>query len=85
MKDYTVTEEINKYLIGSTIIDSFVADQEVGFEGGLTVIFEKDNQRGILIYGYTEIGEWLEYLQVGKVKINDFEKSFILMNIIKLN
>lgn len=31
-------------------------------EGGLTLILEKDEQRRKVILGYTELGEWLEYL-----------------------
>lgn len=66
MKDYDVTAELNKYLVGSTIIDSFVAGEDAHLEGGLIIIFKKDNKRCILIYGYTEIGEWIEYLKVGE-------------------
>ena len=32
------------------------------FEGGLSIIFEKGKDRGILIYGYNDLGEWITYL-----------------------
>jgi hypothetical protein len=65
----------NPHLIGAKIIDTFVlydgdADRPA-YEGGLTIIFEKDNERGILIYGYTDLGEWIDFLQVGNKVICD--------------
>ena len=38
----------------------------VGYnDGGLTIILKNDKERGILIYGYNDLGEWITYLQVG--------------------
>ncbi|HCA28357.1 MAG TPA: hypothetical protein DEP23_01630 [Ruminococcaceae bacterium] len=71
MKKYDVTEELNQYIIGSTVIDSFV-DPDI-CEGGLVVIFEKSKQRGIAILGYTELGEWIEYLQAGSKVVQKAE------------
>lgn len=72
IQDYQVTGWCNPYLIGSTIIDMFVLSKKsVGyFEGGLTIIFEKDKERGVLIYGYNDLGEWIQYLQVGNKVID---------------
>ena len=70
VKDYRVTDECNSYLVGKKIVDMF-ALQNIGIEGGLTIIFEsdKDKQRGILVLGYNELGEWITFLQVGANQI----------------
>lgn len=70
--DYEVTGAFNPYLIGSKIIDMFVlSENRVNHgEGKLTVIFEKDRERGILIYGYNDLGEWISFLQVGNKVIH---------------
>lgn len=68
VKDYSVAKICNPYLIDSKIIDIFVS-YNIGIEGGLTVIFERDKERGILIFGYTELGEWIAFLQVGANQI----------------
>jgi hypothetical protein len=67
IQDYQITEGFNSYLIGSEIIDMFVLSTDsVGYnDGGLTIIFEKNKERGILIYGYNDLGEWITYLQIG--------------------
>lgn len=70
LKDYSVTKVCNSYLVGSKIIDIFVL-RNIDIEGGLTVIFERDKERGIVILGYSELGEWVEFLQVGNKKIID--------------
>ena len=35
----------------------------VGVEGGLTFHLERGVQERLVILGYTELGEWLEYLE----------------------
>ncbi|WP_312648613.1 hypothetical protein [Aminipila sp.] len=76
VKDYRVTEECNSYLVGSKIVDIF-ALHNIGIEGGLTIIFErdKDKQRGILVLGYNDLGQWIEYLRVGNEKVKDYLDS----------
>jgi hypothetical protein len=91
-RNYSVTKISNPYLIGAKIIDTFVlhdgdADRPA-YEGGLTIIFEKDNERGILIYGYTDLGEWIDFLQVGNKVICDglikyYEKTHRLSQLLK--
>lgn len=75
VKDYSVTEAYNSYLVDSKIVDIFVS-RNIGIEGGLTVIFEKDKERGILIFGYNELGEWIEFLQVSNKKIESIPDYF---------
>ncbi|HHU17130.1 MAG TPA: hypothetical protein GXZ70_02725 [Clostridiales bacterium] len=72
IRDNKVTGAINSYLIGSKIIDMFVLSKDsVGYcEGGLTIIFEKGNERGILVYGYYDLDEWITYLQIGNKVIH---------------
>ncbi len=73
MQDYQTTGVFNKYLIGSQIIDMFVLPKGIigCGESGLTIIFEKDEERGILIYSYNDLGEWISLLQIGKNVIHE--------------
>ena len=73
MKSYKIAGLFNQYLIGATVIDSFTAEVSDGLEGGLTIVFEKQGKKGVLILCYNDLGEWLEYLQIGNEKIKDFE------------
>lgn len=59
---------IRDYLIDSKIIDLFVC-ANLSFEGGLTAIFERNTVRGIVIYRYSDLGGWIEFLQVGNTII----------------
>jgi len=78
MKNYSLFEKYNIDLKDSTIIDVFVG-WDVNIEGGLTIIFEKQfDERGFIIFGYTELGEWIEYCQIGNkiiVNLPDFAYS----------
>jgi len=67
IQDYKTTGVFNPYLIGSQIIDMFVLPKEIigCGEVGLTIIFEKNKERGILIYSYNDLGEWISLLQIG--------------------
>lgn len=60
MRDNEVTEALNKYLEGSTIITSKMTESNI--EGGFSITFKKDNKIGIVVFGYTELGEWIEWL-----------------------
>ena len=73
IKDYRVTGIFNSYLIGSKIIDAFVLSKDfIGhYKSGLTVIFEKGNERGIIIYQYNDSGEGIDFLQAGNKVIKD--------------
>ena len=73
IKNYSLFLNYKIDLINSIILDIFVADCEVGFEGGLTIIFETGFAKGIVIVGYTELGEWIEYYQIGNEIIKDFD------------
>jgi len=57
---------------------------EEGFEGGLTFVFSDPNTgiRGIMILGYTEIGEWIYHLDFA----DSFEYSYNLdkINVVRL-
>lgn len=81
IQDYRVTGTSNQYLIGSKIIDMFVLSKDsVGdCEGGLTIIFEKGEEQGILIYGYTEFGEWINYLRIGNKVIHKYAGILIIL------
>lgn len=71
-KDYRVTEQINQYLIGAVIIDSFVISGGHEADRNVMVIFEKENKRGCIVIGYNELGEWIDYLYYGKQVIINF-------------
>ena len=70
IKDYKLFESYEIDLKNVTILDIFMADgRQVGFEGGLTIIFKKDLEKGLVIIGFNELGSWIEHYQVGsKVK-----------------
>jgi len=75
MKDYRLFIDYGIDLKNATIIDIFMADsRQVGFEGGLTIIFEKNLKRGLMIIGFNELGSWIEHYQIGN-KVKDL-KSF---------
>lgn len=79
IQDYEVTGKFNTYFIGAKIIDVFVISKNVKndcFEGGLTVIFEKGTERGLCIFGYTELGEWVDFFQVGNKVLRELPKHF---------
>jgi hypothetical protein len=81
IQDYRVTGTFNPYLIGAKIIDVFVLSEDVigcGGDRGMAIIFEKDNERGMLIYGYNDLGEWINFLQVGnKVVCDELIKYYV--------
>jgi hypothetical protein len=60
MRDNEMTGILNKYLEGSTIITSKMTESNI--EGGFSIVFKKDNKIGIIVFGYTELGEWIEWL-----------------------
>lgn len=75
MKSYELLERYGLDLKQATIVDIFQLEV-VPFEGGLTVIFRKDEQNGIVIFCYTELGIWVEYYQHGKTKVVDLESFY---------
>lgn len=89
IQDYKVTGAFNPHLIGSKIVDMFVLSKDsVGYcEGGLTIIFEKGKERGILIYGYNDLGEWISFLQVGnkviQAHLDYFEYTYMIDKLIR--
>jgi hypothetical protein len=83
VQDYSVTGDFNPYIVGAKIIDTFVLSKDITgsySDRGSALIFEKDDARGILICGYNDIGEWIDFLQVGNNVIHDntgyFEKPY---------
>jgi len=57
----TTFEVLEDSYIEKMYIDSF----DHGWEGGLVIVFSKDYERGLLVLGYTELGEWIYHLQLG--------------------
>lgn len=74
IKEYS---ELNVYMVGAGIINVFkLKGLTRWIEGGLTWVFEKDNELGILVLGYNDLGEWIAYLQIGDEVIKDELKVF---------
>jgi len=74
IKEYS---ELDIYMVGARIIHVFkLKGLTCWIEGGLTWVFEKNNELGILVLGYNELGEWIAYLQIGDEVIKDELKIF---------
>jgi hypothetical protein len=60
-------------LEGSTIKEMYVDDG--GWEGGLVIVFNKKEEKGLFILGYTELGEWVYHSQLGNIvfETSDYE------------
>jgi len=52
-------------LEGAYIEKMYVDSFDRGWEGGLVIVFTKLYERGLLVLGYTELGEWIYHLQLG--------------------
>ncbi len=55
-------EDLENFIKGS-VIERLYKPYSGELEGGLTIIFTKDDKKGIVIFGYTELGEWVEYFE----------------------
>ncbi|MCP3685411.1 MAG: hypothetical protein GY861_22395 [bacterium] len=70
----------SKYLVNGVVKDVLVqegrTDEGYWIEGGLTVVFERDGEEHSMMFGYTELGEWVEEIDNISVSPIGYKKLY---------
>lgn len=61
---YPASNEVSvavEQMIGGTIVDAGFDNSMIGSEGGLAFDYEKDGIKKRIIFGYNDLGEWIQF------------------------